>query len=486
MKRVVICVLMCLIILPNAILLSGCKKKDKTPGETAYGELPIVKIFTEDNKNPKDKENYINCSFEITNCADESHNFKVEMKETYDYEENGGGVGVRLRGNTTMKFDKKPYRIKFEKKKSLFGLTKAKSWVLLADYLDQSNIRNYTAMTLGNEVFFYHDDQDKENQIFTSTPHHVILEFNGKYKGIYLLCEQMDEKEGRTNIEVNEEKLYKNYEKTEFPFMIEMDEYARYGGDIDDRDRLLLDGYYPIEIKYPEAKDRGFGPNGKDIIYDYMKEYLNAVKTTLTTGEKVTVSFRSSPVGFEDLVDINSLIDYNLLNEFMYNPDSIWKSSYMYKSINKVDSVTGEIVEYGKLKIGPIWDFDWSMSNNYTGKPYNASYIESAREVTVFNRSVLFTDFLKNEDYYKLVQERWYAINDKIKLVNDKLRDYKSYISSSSKFDACMYYGESGGFEFDMQYDYVRLFIIDRKDYFDEIFELNHNEFLIEVKIVNN
>lgn len=481
MKKFLTCLLAVLVVLPSMLVLSGCKEDKKTKVAGAYGDLPVVKINTEDGKKPKDKENYVNCSFEITNCADETHNFKVTMKDTYDYEEDGGGVGVRLRGNTTMKFDKKPYRIKFEKKKSLFGLPKAKSWVLLADYLDQSNIRNYTAMTLGNEAFFYHEGQAKEDQIFTATPHHVVLEFNGEYKGVYLLCEQMDEKEGRANVEVDD--LYTNYEKTEFPFLIEMDQYAKSDKTVAEKDKLLLDGYHPIEIKYPEAKDRGLHQD-EDIIYDYMTEYLTAVKQTLKTGEKVSVSFRPNPVGFEDLVDVQSLIDYNLLNEFMYNPDSVWKSSYMHKSINVVDPDTNEVTEYGKLKFGPIWDFDWSMSNAYTGHPYTESFIECARDITVFNRSVFFEDFLKNEDNYELVQDRWDEISDRINLVNTKLRDYKAYISEASKFDAIMWYGLTGDFEFDMQYDYVRLFMLDRQDYFDEIFELNHSAFLTEAKII--
>lgn len=481
MKKILTFLLVAVIMLPSMLVLSGCKEDKKKESAGAYGDLPVVKIKTEDGKKPKDKENYVNCSFEITNCVDETHNFKVTMKETYDYEEDGGGVGVRLRGNTTQHFPKKPYRIKFEKKKSLFGLEKAKSWVLLADYLDQSNIRNYTAMTLGNKAFFYHEGQDKEDQVFTATPHHVVLEFNGEYKGVYLLCEQMDEKEGRANVEVDEEDLYTNYEKTEFPFMIEMDQYAKDDKTLDDADKLLLEGYHPIEVKYPEAKDRGTY-QGNDIIYDYMKEYLNAVKTTLTTGEKVVVSFRTNPVGFEDLVDVESLIDYNLLNEFMYNPDSIWKSCYMHKTINKLDE-EGNIVEYGKLRMGPVWDFDWSMSNKYTGSPYAESYIEAARDFVTLNQSVFFTDFLRDEDNYELVQDRWDDISDNIKPVINHLRDYKAYISEASKFDAIMYYGLTGDFEFDMQYDYVRLFALDRTDFFDEMFELDHAEFLVKAEI---
>lgn len=441
------------------------------PKELDYGDLPVVRIYTEDEEIPRDKENYINCSFEILNCKDSSHNFKVEMKDSYDSKDGDGGVGVRLRGNTTMAYEKKPYRIKFKKDHSLFGLTEAKSWVLLADYLDQSNIRNYAAMTLGNQVF--------DNLDFTATPHHVILEFNGEYKGIYLLCEQIDEKTGRANVEIDEEKLYQSYEKTEFPFLIEMDNYASTDPTIDDADRVMLDGYFPIEIKYPESKDRGVY-QGQDIVYDYIQEYLLAVKTTLQTKEKVSVSFREEPVGYEDLIDVDSLIDYVFLNEIMYNPDSIWKSAYMHKAANVVDEETGEILEYGKLKFGPAWDFDAAMSWNFTNEPYDASYIEGARATTVLCGNIFFVEFVQDEDNYLLCQKRWAETRDGVKEVVDYLRDYKAIIKEPSRSDALKYYGKTGKFQFDMQFDYVRLFLLDRIDYFDELFALEHKEFLLQ------
>ena len=448
-----------LLIMFNAMFSVACNNQIDT---SAYGDLPVIKITTENKKQPKDKENYINCSFELTDPKNDKNNLSVSMKESYDYDKDDGGVGIRLRGNTTMSYAKKPYRIKFEKSKSLFGLQKAKSWVLLADYLDQSSIRNYTAMTLGNDAF--------TNLDFTAHPTHVVLELNGEYKGVYLLCEQMDEKKGRTNVEVEEDDLYANYQKAEFPFLIEMDEYAKSDTSIDEKDRLILDGYFPIEIKYPEAKDRGT-LDGQDIFYDYITEYLTAVKQTLKTKTKVSVSFRPEPVGFEDLVDISSLIDYNLLNEFMYNPDSIWKSSYMHKQANKVDE-NGNIIEYGKLKIGPVWDFDFSMGGHFTGQPYDKSYIEWARHTSVFCASIFFADFLKNEDNYLLVQNRWNEVSQNVKNVTNKLRDYKAYISSACKQDAIKWYGKNGDFQFDMQYDYVRLFTLDRLDYFNELFSL--------------
>ena len=56
---------------------------------------------------------------------------------------------------------------------------------------------------------------------------------------------------------------------------------------------------------------------------------MNAVFTTLKTGESVTVSFRDTPVYFEDLVDVDSYLEFVLINELMTNRDSLWKSVYL-------------------------------------------------------------------------------------------------------------------------------------------------------------
>ena len=169
----------------------------------------------------------------------------------------------------------------------------------------------------------------------------------------------------------------------------------------------------------------------------------------------------------------------------MYNPDSIWKSSYMHKEVNKVDS-SGNIIEYGKLKFGPVWDFDFTMGGHFTDEPFDASYIGWARHTSVFAANIFFADFLKDVNNHTLVKDRWNNISSQVKLVANKLRDYKTYISEPSKFDANYWYGENGDFQFDMQYDYVRLFVLDRIDYFNELFNLEHNAFLTKVEIPLN
>jgi dihydrolipoamide dehydrogenase len=75
------------------------------------------------------------------------------------------------------------------------------------------------------------------------------------------------------------------------------------------------------------------------------------------------------------------------------------------------------------------------------------------------------------------------SMKDGVKGVADYLRDYKATLKEPGRSDALLHYGESGAFEFDMQYDYVRLFLLDRIDYFNEIFSLGYIDFLIAASL---
>jgi spore coat protein CotH len=55
--------------------------------------------------------------------------------------------------------------------------------------------------------------------------------------------------------------------------------------------------------------------------------------------------------GYEDLIDLDNWIDYFIIQEFVKNVDVGWSSVYMYKE------------PQGKLKFGPVWDFDLAYGN---------------------------------------------------------------------------------------------------------------------------
>ena len=102
-------VLAIFLILPCIIGLSGCNGKEKYTlqniNNEAYENMPIVEINTQNKVLPYNKEDYINCSFKISNCDNDEYNFEVEMKDKYGEEDS---VGIRLRGNSTRNMPKKP------------------------------------------------------------------------------------------------------------------------------------------------------------------------------------------------------------------------------------------------------------------------------------------------------------------------------------------------------------------------------------------
>ena len=254
--------------------------------------IPVVEINTA-GSDPQDREIYKTCSFTVSNAQNPSHNFKRPIKQNITDE---GGPGIRLRGNYSNKAPEKSYRIRFNEQTSLFGLEANRSWVLLAEYYDQSNIRNYTAFSIAKHF---------DNLDFTPTPNHVALIMNGEFKGLYLLCEQIDEENGRCDIEDDIYAL-----KDDYPFLACIDSSNKRGLK-EGRDYFEIEGYYPVEIKYPDYDER---PQIDDPVFKYIEEYMNAVITTLKTGQAVNVSFSQSAVTFEDLVDIDSLVDYYLIN----------------------------------------------------------------------------------------------------------------------------------------------------------------------------
>ena len=291
--------------------------------EYATDELPVVNINT-DGAEINSKEEYVDMTFSIENCDDELTDISG---------------GIRLRGNTTRGYDKKPYRIKFDKKQSLFGLESAKSWVLLADYLDPSCLHNYTALSLGNTL---------DGLAFTPTPHHVNVYLNGEYVGLYVLCEQVQENKGRIDIE---KKITADMtELKDFNFFISMDKSV-----LEDATAVLDETYFYlsdydryIELKYPEKSD--FKSEEQfNCFFAQLKEYVKSLFD----------GFYNKDTAFiEANTNLSSLIDYLIIDEIMGEKDHASKSFNMYY-----------VAAEEKLSFGPIWDYDWCLFTPWTNSP---------------------------------------------------------------------------------------------------------------------
>ena len=137
---------------------------------------------------------YINTKPEVEEISSKTEYLPATFSmECYgDYEDvDDVSVNIRGRGNSTWSFSKKPYRLKFDKKISLCGLTKAKSFVLIANYVDGTLMKNAIAFKIGQLL----------EMPFTNHSIPVSVVLNGRYKGAYMLSEKIGINSGSVNID---------------------------------------------------------------------------------------------------------------------------------------------------------------------------------------------------------------------------------------------------------------------------------------------
>jgi spore coat protein CotH len=305
--------------------------------------LPVIKINTHNGKAVTSRENYTTTDIEIIDPNNSGNNLKTDVE-------------IRGRGNTTWNSLKKPYRLRFSKKTSLFGYEKAKSWVLLANYQDPTLIMNSAAFELGRRFGL------------PFTPHytHVEVILNGRYEGSYIVTEQIQTGAGRVDIQDN-------------GFFVELDTHY----DEEPKFRTGTLGM-PVVIKHPEDLPDDSG-------YDFVRDALNELEEALFAD-----TFPDS--GWRELLDLDTWIDYIMINEITRNVDLQFPHSvYLYR-----DGKEGALIG-----AGPLWDFDWGFDytngryfNETTGMYYHTAFRDGPGRI-------FFARFFEDPVFRERYKERW-------------------------------------------------------------------------------
>lgn len=97
-------------------------------------------------------------------------------QEQYD-----GMAYIHLRGNSTATLPKHPFKLRLEESVDLLGLGKTKHWVLLANAIDATLLRNKLIYDFSSDI----GADCKMNS------ENVSLIYNGEYEGVYQLCQQV-------------------------------------------------------------------------------------------------------------------------------------------------------------------------------------------------------------------------------------------------------------------------------------------------------
>ena len=289
-----------------------------------------------------------------------------------------GSMGIRGRGNSTWGYPKKPYAIKLDEKNEILGMPKHKRWVLLANWLDRTLLRNAASFNLAS----------RSGMAYTPRGQFVEVFINGEHKGNYFLCEQIKVDKNRVNVD-------------------KFDEAVVDGGYI-----FELDEYYDEEFKFRSEKRNlpyMFKDPDEDISdehFKFIQDYVNNLEASLYDEE------RFAAVEYSDYIDVDSFVDWWLVMELT----GIWepnhpKSSYMHKN-------TG-----GKLVMGPVWDFDWE-----TYMPANSGKYRIAT-------AIYYEQLLKSPYFISRVKERWEAQKEAFRTLPDFINEQADYIRNSEKLN---------------------------------------------------
>lgn len=290
----------------------------------------------------------------------------INKNGKYEYVDTEHMCGeLKVRGNTTDTYAKKPFQLKLNEKKNLFGMGEAKTWILLANYLDQSLIRNSVMYKLGELLGM---DACK----FQS----VDLFLDGEYYGVYLLCEKVQIGKSRVNItdlEKENDKLNATYGSIVSVTSGELidkgilREYRYIDGVTDPED---ITGGYLVELdnnNYRSEKCYFITTSGNAYVVKspenaskaqmkYISEIFGYMEEALASG----TGYNSIGKHYSEYIDKDSLAYAYIMAEYGRNYDAGSSSTYFYKDVDLNGDRT-------KITSGPLWDCDNTLGNILKG-----------------------------------------------------------------------------------------------------------------------
>ena len=294
----------------------------------------------------------------------------IDNDENMTVQYSGKLSQIKGRGNSTWsKYSKKPFNIKLDKKASIFGMDKNKSWCLLANCGDLSLSRNILAYNLANEMEIP----------YTSEQYSVDFYIDGEFQGVYTICEKVEVNKGRIDItdleaaneeanpDIDIEECKRNcsngnlntntagfYKWVDIPndpeditggYVLETEIQSRFANEISG---FVTSRGVCIVIKSPEYASKA----EVEYIRDVYQKFEDAVYNEYGCNENNHYS---------ELYDVESLVKMYIANDLCLNQDAGNTSFYLVKDADKTDE-EGNVTQ-SKFVAGPLWDYDNSLAN---------------------------------------------------------------------------------------------------------------------------
>lgn len=338
--------------------------------------LPVVFINTPDNVTVPNTTDWLSKSSIVI----------LNTDGTVDYESND--LQIKGRGNSTWSMPKKPYALKLNEKSEVLGMKKHKRWCLLANWMDRTLIRNDVAFQIARQT----------QLSWTPSGKFVELILNGSHVGNYYLCEQIKVDKNRLNItemkssDINGDALTGGY-------LMEIDTYF-------DEVNKFYSGTRNLPYMFKEPDE--------DVLQAeqlaYFQDYVNTMESYLYDDNWLVNR------EYANYMDLGSFVDWWFVYELAMNYEPGHpKSSYVHKD------------RLGKLKAGPVWDFDY------------ATFIpENANEYCVKN-AIYYGRLFNDPVFVSEVKTRWANYKASFDQIPTYIRNVAAKIEKSNDVDYIMW-----------------------------------------------
>ena len=343
---------------------------------------------------------------------------------------------MKGRGNSTWTYPKKPYQIKLGSSTELVPTAgAAKTWILLANYLDASLVRNELAYNLEGDSFVRAGVPD-----YAIKGRMIDLFIDGGFRGSYYLTEKVQV--GPTRVAISDlEKANETAnpslslssvapvkvsslagapgirEAQYVPFPTTPADYTTSGylfemdfasGSRGERSYVITRHGTPFTVTSPE------NANLPEVSFagNYLQKIEDAIYSS--TGKN------ADGVSFSDLIDVDSWARYYVIQEMLGNDDGFKSSTYFYMD------------QGGKLKAGPLWDCDRSLGSLKAQPPAGSVYVADPSRL----QPQWITQLLASPLFRTAVQKAYAEVVgpavDSILVSGGKLAQYADEVSRSA------------------------------------------------------
>ncbi|MCB0845872.1 MAG: CotH kinase family protein [Bacteroidetes bacterium] len=302
------------------------------------------------------------------------HNGPNQLNHIEDFpNEYAGKISIEIRGSSSQSFPKKSYGLETQtdsgenRNVSILGMPRENDWILHGPFSDKSLIRNALTFRIANRFTTYAPRTELCELVIDSI-----------YQGVYVFMEKIKRDDDR--VDIGRLDLDDNQgDSVTGGYIVKLDKSTGNGGD-------GWSGYFDdyFQYEYPDADEITLAQR------NYIRNYITRFEEVLAGR-----NFLDPDSGYRRFIDVNSFLDFIIMNELGRNVDGYRLSTFLHKERDS---------RGGKIRMGPIWDFNLAFGNaNYCTGPETAGWVLN------FNTYCPQDGWTINRWWDRLLSDKWFT-----------------------------------------------------------------------------